>query len=342
MWYNKLYNTERILLLKTVFIPPILKWQDLKQLPQQIAQQFARNGYKVIFCDNNFIGNYGHKEVEPNLFVYGNANEVIKNLQKIDIFYTTWAKTEEYVDLVKPKKVIYHSCDLFYEWNQYELKMISKSDVVLCTSKYIYDIRKNQHDNVHIVRNGCNEEMINKEWKMPIDIKSIQNPIFSFVGAIGKWVDTSYLKAIANKHNTIFIGREFGKICPSNIIKLGVKSHDDLINYYNISDVGLLPFRTSGLFEEVTRAASPVKLWEYLACGLPVLATSWEETELPELKKVVFTANTKEEYLLKANYLANLSENDKLYLSREAKNIASNNTWEQKFEDIKKILEDLI
>jgi len=332
--------------LKTVFIPPIVNFDFLKQLPQQMAQQFARNGYKVIYCNNNINGRYGHKEVEPNLFVYGNANEafeyVVEKRVKIDIFYTTWAKTSKQVDIVEPKLVIYQSCDSFSEWKPFEQEMIDKSHIVLCTSEYIYNMRKEQHNNVHIVRNGCNQDMINTEWKTPEDMKFIKNPIFLFCGAIGKWVDTTLIKAIGENYITVFIGREFGKECPQGIFNLGVKSHDDLINYYNASDIGLLPFRISGMFEEVTRAASPVKMWEYLACGLPILATSWEETELPELKGVVFTANTKEEYLEKADYLANLSPEERSKISEKAKQIASENTWEKRFEVIDKLIKERI
>ncbi|MFW5891501.1 MAG: hypothetical protein ACOCUI_04700 [bacterium] len=68
--------------MKTVFIPPIVKWDFLKQLPQQMAQQMARNGYKVIFCSNNNYGDYGYIEVEPNLFVYKNADEAFDHVKK--------------------------------------------------------------------------------------------------------------------------------------------------------------------------------------------------------------------------------------------------------------------
>ncbi|MFW5891500.1 MAG: glycosyltransferase family protein [bacterium] len=284
--------------------------------------------------------------------------------------------------MVNPKYVIYHSCDSFDEWKPYEQKMINKSDVVFCTSEFIYNLRKKQHDNVHILRNACDKNMINSKWKVPkdlfkvilddifkyyknknelievllakvieedyslkkiLELDGIKKPdIFCMVGALGKWVDTTLIRAISEKYTTVFIGSEFGKRCPEDTLDLGVKKYSDLINYCNSCNVGLLPFRTSGLSKEITAAANPIKMWEYLACGLPVLATSWKETELPELKDVVFTAKTKEEYLKKADYLVNLPQEKYNEISKTAKKVASENTWEKRWNYMENIIGGMI
>lgn len=324
--------------MKTVFIPPIVDWTFLRQLPQQIASQFAKNGYKVIYC-NTSLGAYKVDEVEPNLFVYKNWSQAMEEIEKkrikIDIFYNTWAKNEKFIDMIKPKFSIYHSCDVFEEWKPFENKIIEKSDVVLCTSQYIYDIRSKQHNNVHLVRNACTSEFIEHVPKMPEDMKFIKEPIFLFAGAVGAWVSTYLIKKVAENYATALVGREYGKTLPSNAINLGVKSHDCLADYYYASDFGLLPFNTKS---EITQAANPIKVWEYLSCGLPVLATAWQETELEELKDVVFTAKTDEEFVELSHMLANLTCAQKLDLSIKAKTIAQNNTWEKRFEQIKNII----
>jgi len=325
--------------MKTVFIPPILDWSFLKQLPQQIASQFARNGYRVIFC-NNTRGEYDKiEEVEENLFVYHNKDKVIEDLKykriKADIFYNTFAKNLDWANAVNAKTTIYHSCDVFRDWANYEVPMIKRADVVLCTSQYIYDIRKEQHENVHLVRNACASELIDLSPTFPDDLVDIEVPRFLFAGAVGEWVSTYLIKKIAEKHSTVLVGKEFGKKISSNVINLGVKPHSELINYYSYSDVGLIPFRTK---TEITQAANPIKVWEYLACGLPVLATSWAEMELPEFKDIVFTADTDEEFISLADKLSNLTEDERRVISEKAIAVAKNNTWEKRFEYIKNIL----
>jgi|WetSurMetagenome_2_1015567.scaffolds.fasta_scaffold46395_2 teichuronic acid biosynthesis glycosyltransferase TuaH len=324
--------------MKTVLIPPIVDWSILKQLPQQIAEQFSKNNYNVIFC-NATQNNIVHR-INENLIVTGNFREVLEDIGrgkiKIDIFYNTWAKHYDLIEKIKPKITIYHSCDSFEEWKKYENNMIKCSDIVLCTSQYIYDMRIQEHNNVYLCRNACDSSMINQPYQEIPEIVEYDGCKFTFIGAIGVWVSTYLIRKIANKYPTFFIGKEFGKPNPSNVINLGLQSHNKLINYYKSSDVGLLPFNIKS---EITLAANPIKLWENLACGIPVLATKWDETTLDELKGVVFAAKDDMEYVELADYLANLSDIDKNNIKEKAIKTAKNNTWENRFEIIKGLIE---
>lgn len=327
--------------MKTVVIPPIVDWSFLKQLPQQMASQFAKNGYKVFYCNKNRT-RMRIDEVEPNLFVFHDYSSFIDMLKsdklQIDVLYTTWAMSHEWVDLVKPKTTVYHSCDSFEEWKSHENTMLKKSDIVLCTSQYIYDLRCKNHDNVHIVRNGCSSDYLTRTPILPEDMKFYMHPRFIFSGAIGVWVSTYLMRKISECYPTFLVGCEFGKGKPQEMIALGVKNHDDLFNYYCASDVSLLPFNTK---YEITLAANPIKLWESLACGIPVLATSWGETELDELKGVVFTTNNTDEYVELAHQLGDMCAEEKKVITEKAKSIALNNTWEKRFEIIEKCIKEI-
>jgi teichuronic acid biosynthesis glycosyltransferase TuaH len=323
--------------MKTVFIPPIVDYNFLKQLPQQIADQFYKNGYRVIYCgiqDNMHM----KREIKENFFVYSSGSFALQDIKdqriKIDIMYNTWAKNHNYVDILNPTLNIYHSCDSFEQWKQYEPLMISKSDLIFCTSKFLYDIRKNQHDKVYLCRNGCNSEMIEKsEYEVLDKLKFVKHPIFCFAGAIGVWVSTYLLKKISDKYFTCFAGIEFGKDLPKNINTIGWLDHKRLIDFYYNCDFGLLPFN---LKNEISKAANPIKLWEYLACGLPVLATSWEETELDIFKDVVYTADTEQGFLELSDSMALLNDKEICELKQECFNIARQNTWEKRFEIIQR------
>jgi glycosyltransferase involved in cell wall biosynthesis len=58
--------------------------------------------------------------------------------------------------------------------------------------------------------------------------------------------------------------------------KLGARAYSELPRYYNNLDVGLIPFADF----EVAKAANPVKMYECLAAGKPVVATTTSETSL--------------------------------------------------------------
>jgi hypothetical protein len=255
---------------------------------------------------------------------------------EIDVLYNTWAKNYNWVNLVSPKTVIYHSCDSFDDWKIYEKQMMDYSDIVLCTSQFLYDLRKTEHHNVHLVRNGCTGEFLDAEWTLPEEMKFIKPPIFNFTGAVGQWVSTYLLKQIANDYATVFVGTKFGKDVPDNLFNFGVKEHDDLINYYCSSDICLLPFSTNS---EITQAACPIKLYEYLSCGKPVLATSWDETTLKELEGVVFPAKTNSDFIELGHELAKLTEDQKIKIAIKAKEVAANNTWQKRFEQIEELIQ---
>ena len=59
---------------------------------------------------------------------------------------------------------------------------------------------------------------------------------------------------------------------------IGVRSFDQIPCYLHNADVGLIPFDVEG-HPELVHAIHPLKLYEYLACGLPVVATRWHELE---------------------------------------------------------------
>ena len=64
----------------------------------------------------------------------------------------------------------------------------------------------------------------------------------------------------------------------SNLHILGPKSFVDLPAYLHNVDVGLIPFDVQA-YPALVHAVHPLKLYEYLACGLPVVATRWQELE---------------------------------------------------------------
>jgi hypothetical protein len=55
---------------------------------------------------------------------------------------------------------------------------------------------------------------------------------------------------------------------PPNVSFLGLKPQAELLNYVARFDVGIIPFVVS----EATHAVSPLKVYEYLAAGVPVAA----------------------------------------------------------------------
>ncbi|WP_431785784.1 glycosyltransferase family protein [Paenibacillus lactis] len=321
---------------KVILYPPTLDWDFLKQRPQQIVSQFARNGWTVIFC-NNTQCSLPPQEVEDNIFVYHNFDEVLNLIKhkkiKVDIYYYTWAKTAQFIDQVKAKINIYDSVDSFSAWYEYEDNAVERADIVLTSSQFLYDLRSKKHPNTHLIRNACPESYINRASNTPPEFKDLPRPIIMFSGAIGSWVSTRLLKKVADKYTTVLVGKEFGKQCPTNVYNLGTKNHEELYDYYANADVCLLPFDTS---QEVTQAACAIKLFEHMSAGKITVATKWPETEI--YPDAVLTANSDDEFLEMVDEAINknLSHKNKEIIL----NYAKDNTWEKRFLEVIKIIEN--
>ncbi|XAL98209.1 glycosyltransferase [Phycisphaeraceae bacterium D3-23] len=119
----------------------------------------------------------------------------------------------------------------------------------------------------------------------PAEFADIDAPIAVYVGAIASWFDAGLLSDTAAQ----LPGVTFVVIGPvdtdvsalralSNVKLLGRRPYDALPGYLQHADVGLIPFKRNALVDGV----SPIKLYEYLASGLPVVATRWAELERVE------------------------------------------------------------
>ena len=108
-----------------------------------------------------------------------------------------------------------------------------------------------------------------------------EKPIVCYYGALASWIDYELLQMIAGsgKYSLVLIGVKYDASYDQNM--RGAKSVDFLgprdyrvLKYYaKAADVLILPF----LINEITRATSPVKLFEYMALQKPIVSTDIDE-----------------------------------------------------------------
>jgi glycosyltransferase involved in cell wall biosynthesis len=120
---------------------------------------------------------------------------------------------------------------------------------------------------------------------MPPDLADIPRPIAIYVGAMDEWFDFEAVNAMAAALpdvSFVLIGPpELAKrrlATRANLRLLGPRPYEQLPRYLHNADVGLIPFDVAG-HPLVVNTVHPLKLYEYLACGLPVVASSWPEIQ---------------------------------------------------------------
>jgi len=203
-----------------------------------------------------------------------------------------WSFAPDVADMVgcfNEELVLYYCVDAFGEFPGYdrrlierlERELIDKSDVVLTTSQPLYETKRPLHPNVHLVQHGVDHTSLSRAvtetLPLPADLRILPRPILGYVGVVGEWVDLELVAGLARlrpEASIAIIGPASTSRAPlaglSNVHWLGARSHLELPNYLAGFDVGLIPFRMLPL----THNANPIKLYEYLAAGVPVVSTS--------------------------------------------------------------------
>ncbi|MDQ0417006.1 glycosyltransferase involved in cell wall biosynthesis [Croceifilum oryzae] len=262
--------------------PPTIDWTWMKQRPQQILSQFAADGHTVYYA-NRTQTTEPLTEVRPRLYVVSNwdvwVNEELPIIQKasqepIGIWCSNPLLAKDLPDHLVDW-VVYDCLDDFAQWHPYEPEMLQKADVIFCTSERIYKRFKRISDlPIYLVRNGYDPSM--ELHLLPATAPS-SKPILGYMGAWAPWVHLSILQRCAQLPNATVqvIGPEFGSkfVSHPTIQFLDNIPHHQLNQHIQHFSVCLIPFRINA----ITLATNPIKAYEYLASGKPVISTALPE-----------------------------------------------------------------
>jgi glycosyltransferase involved in cell wall biosynthesis len=121
----------------------------------------------------------------------------------------------------------------------------------------------------------------------------------------------------------------------SNVHLLGEKPYTEIPGYLSHFDVAIIPFKQTPL----THATNPVKMYEYLSAGKPIVATRLDEiSHYDEYVRLAETRNEWEEAISES-----LAEERTEALLEKRFEFAKKNTWEKRAQvlerEIKKLLQ---
>jgi glycosyltransferase involved in cell wall biosynthesis len=166
--------------------------------------------------------------------------------------------------------------------------LIQKSDHIFVTNRQLLRKCEHENSNVHYMSNVVDlEHFINAHYVNADHdaVSKISKPRLCYVGALSDYkIDFELVYVIANKRQDwswVFIGEEregqkshwFSKLRKlNNVICLGKIKYEELPKFLGCMDVGLLPT----LVNDYTKSMFPMKYYEYLAAGLPVVSTPIE------------------------------------------------------------------
>ncbi len=270
-------------------------FNNVSNIPFTLVREIKKAGYKIVY---EYIDEF-HEDISGSL---------VNQLE-------TWNKLPK----MRPSLVLASSDKLYNDAKRH----FDKSKVVLSKNAVILD----DFDYNHFM-----------DIEAPKDIKVVldeKKPIVGYYGALAPWLDYKLISTAAENNpelNFVLIGVNYQNALKrldqsiKNIYYLGPKNYSDLPKYSSKFDCAIIPFKTG----EIAKGTSPVKLYEYMAMGLPTVGTK-DLKECYEYKYVFLAKNTTEfEKMIKQAIEDHNNETVRKTLLEQAKE----NTWEYRARDI--------
>lgn len=306
-------------------MPPVLPFYNKNRLINKINQRrlaaYVRSKMKK------------HGFTDPVLWIYHpSSTDAVELIPHKSLVYDCVDRHSGYKGLINPEVV-----------NKMESDLASKCDVVFATAKGLYETLRKYNENTYLIPNGANYELFSRvddpALPIPDDMFTIQKPVLGFSGALQECIDYSLVAYAAKKHpewSFVFIGSPLPGVDTSelnglpNVHMLGRKNYKEMVNYLAYFDVCLNLFRSGDLAKDV----SPLKFYEYLATGKPIVSTP-QPDQVQEFSDVVYIASTPDEFVEKCSAAIKERSNWHTLRRRELGKACS---WDSRVSEMREIL----
>ncbi len=237
----------------------------------------------------------GFEQVEPDLYVCATPPETFKILSKpILLVGSPWfAPLMDWFD--QPKIIYDHYDDLQVSAARLEdhQALLSQAQIVLATSRELHRAVSLARPDALLIPNAVDYDFVQSMRPMPFsppppDLAALLKtgqPLIGYTGALAEWFDYALVAQTAQEHpewQFVLIGINYddslqksGLLDLPNLHWLGWKPYEELFAYVWRFSIAIIPFEIN----EITRATSPVKLFEFFACHKPVVATPLAECQ---------------------------------------------------------------
>lgn len=327
---------------KTQFVIswPTYDWNiPLKQRPQHIAEKIAKfTPYSYVFCTKNIYDkNQGINEITEGLYLTNDFWAYAKMASRIHVY-----STDPNLTLRQFKKIEKLGIPIIYEIldeintdlqggnvkktlsrHTYALNSIQLETIIITAQGLKNGIPKTLHKKISYIPNACDPEHFQLQH-IPK-----KESVIGYFGALASWFDYELIRysALQNPNwSFLLIGIDYdGSLAKSRILNLtnieylGVVDYEKLPSKIQFS-VAVLPF----ILNDITLGTSPIKIFEYLASGFPVISAA-----LPECLGIEHVAKyeTREEF---NSQIMNELRNDTHTRRMERREYAMGQTWESR------------
>ena len=229
-----------------------------------------------------------------------------------------------------------------------EQTLLKKSDIVICTSKQLFHEKKELNKNTFFIPNAADishsGKALDSHLKVHPSILHLKKPVIGYLGNIERRIDFSLIRKVALQNpdkSFVFAGPMSMEFIPewflntANIHTTGRFDYDQLPAILKGFDVAIIPFKK----DEVSNTIFPLKLFEYLGAGKPVISTNFNPDLQEFTKGTVTYCSDADEFSAAINEEVTNNTPEKM----EARLlIAKDNTWEKRITELSSLLNSKI
>ncbi len=269
-----------------VYLPTWARWDVMRQRPQFLLEAFAGAGHPVYFVDP--------REKSPR--TVGDVS-IVPSLDDVPgnhvILYIHFAPLRELVEQFDDAVVVYDILDdlTIYEADETGLPaertvahhhpfLMEGADQVIVSNPVLAERHRSERDDLILVENGVDVARFSEPVPRPAGLSSVDGPMIGYRGAIARWFDFDLLRTVAEAEpdwrfvlvgpidRRVAVEVELAATLP-NVEFIGERGSDEMPGYAQAFDVEAVWF----VVDELTQGVTPLKVFESLAAGTPVVST---------------------------------------------------------------------
>ncbi len=221
--------------------------------------------------------------------------------------------------------------------------LCARADAVIVCSEKLYEMKRDLARRLVLIPNGVEAEhyvsVLDNSLPLPEDAARWPRPVFGYTGTLHPdRVDVPLIEAFARglgagtvaligpNHLTPENLARLGRV--SNVAVLGPQPYESLPDYMRAFDVCITPHRVTPF----TESLNPIKLWEYLAAGKPIVSTNVAGfRDYPQFVRVAADADD-----FARQCAAALGEAPEVAAARQAE--AGRHSWDARLDAVEEVL----
>jgi GT2 family glycosyltransferase/glycosyltransferase involved in cell wall biosynthesis len=325
-----------------VFYLKVSQFRSQFAQPKFAVQEIRENLYEVEVAARYPLDIFGEVTEGRKLDLLLTSLDELRRAYNINeaisyVMISSWARAALETRRRWNWRVVYDCMD---EWENFpgikptlleaEKQLVRECDLLVVTADRLREKWRGYNRPMLLARNAADYDFYAERCKPNNLLDGIKRPIIGYYGAIADWFDLALMAEAAKRrpgYSFVLVGGVFDVDVSQlrsqpNVHLLGQQPYELMPQYLHNFDACVIPFKIN----PITEATDPVKLYEYLSGGKPVVSVN-----LPELKgyrDAVYIAENPADFVDKLD-LALTEDND--LLRERRKSLARQHTWPERY-----------